>query len=60
MIGRSQNIDVAAAEIVLKDLRRIFHSNTHWSQNNAWYLALRDRMARTIVRLKERLVAEQK
>jgi len=58
--GRSRNIDVAAGELVLEDLRRIFHSNTHWSQNNAWYLALRDRLARTIVRLKERLVTEQK
>jgi hypothetical protein len=52
-IGRTNNIDVAEGESVLKDLRRFFHTNTHWSQNNAWYLTLRDRMARTIVRLKE-------
>ena len=52
-IGRTNKIDVAEGESVLKDLRRFFHSNTHWSQNDAWYLILRDRMARAIVRLKE-------
>jgi hypothetical protein len=59
-IGRSKNIDVVEGETVQKDLRRFFPSNTHWSQNNAWYLTLRDRMAQTIVRLQERLVSEQK
>ena len=50
-LGRSKNMDVTAGETVLEDLRRLFYSNTHWSQNNAWYIELRNRMARTIVQL---------
>ena len=40
---------------MLNDSSRFFASNTHWSQNDAWYLDLRNRMARAIVTLKQRL-----
>ncbi|MCH2398850.1 MAG: DUF4091 domain-containing protein, partial [Pirellulales bacterium] len=50
--GRQAGQDVTEGEAVLNDIKRLFASNTHWSQNDAWYLALRDRMARAIVVLK--------
>ena len=50
--GRQAGQDVTEGEAVLNDIKRLFASNTHWSQNDAWYLALRDRMARAIVLLK--------
>lgn len=37
-----------AAEAVLSDLHRFFADNTNWSQNDAWYLELRERMATAI------------
>ena len=52
--GRAAGRDVSHGEAVLHDIRRFFTSNTHWSQNDAWYLDLRDRAARTIVMLKRR------
>ena len=50
--GRQAGQDVTEGEAVLNDIKRLFASNTHWSQNDAWYLTLRDRMARAIVLLK--------
>ncbi|MBM79107.1 MAG: hypothetical protein CMJ78_00755 [Planctomycetaceae bacterium] len=47
--GRKVGVNVSEGEAVLKDIKRFFASNTHWSQNDAWYLDLRDRMARAIV-----------
>jgi len=47
--GRQSGRDVSEGEAVLQDIRRFFASKTHWSQNDAWYLELRDRMARAIV-----------
>ena len=53
--GRQAGRDVSKGEAVLNDIKRFFASNTHWSQNDAWYLELRDRMARALVMLKQRL-----
>ena len=53
--GRLAGLDVSKGEAVLNDIKRFFTSNTHWSQNDAWYLELRDRMARTLVMLKQEL-----
>ena len=50
--GRRAGRDVPEGETVLNDIKRFFDSNTHWSQNDAWYLEMRDRMARAIVMLK--------
>jgi hypothetical protein len=50
--GHDAGADVSDGESVLQDIARFFASNTHWSQNDAWYLDLRNRMARAIVRLK--------
>jgi hypothetical protein len=47
--GRKAGRDVSKGEAVLNDIKRFFASNTHWSQNDAWYLELRERMARAIV-----------
>jgi hypothetical protein len=52
--GREAGRDVSKGEAVLNDIKRFFASNTHWSQNDAWYLELRDRMSRAIVMLKSR------
>ena len=47
--GRKAGRDVSKGEAVLNDIKRFFASNTHWSQNDAWYLELRARMAPAIV-----------
>ena len=52
--GRKAGRDVSEGATVLNDIRRFFSSNTHWSQNDAWYLELRDRMARAIVLIKRK------
>ena len=53
--ARQRGVDVSDAEAVIKDIDRFFSSSVNWSQNGAWYLELRDRMARTIVKLKQQL-----
>jgi len=52
--GRKSGRDMSEGKTVLNDIRRFFASNTHWSQNDAWYLELRDRMARAIVLMKRK------
>jgi len=52
--GRQAGRNVSEGEAVLQDIQRFFASNTHWSQNDAWYLDLRDRMARAIVTMKRK------
>ncbi len=47
-------MDVSEAEQVIKDIDRFFFNSVQWSQNVAWYLNLRDRMAAAIVGLKQR------
>ena len=49
------DVDVSEARRVLTDLNRFFYSPVHWSQNDAWFLDLRDRMAAVIVDLQDRL-----
>ncbi|MBI3921581.1 MAG: DUF4091 domain-containing protein [Armatimonadetes bacterium] len=49
-----KGVDVSKGKAVLRDTERLFHNSVHWSQNDAWYLDLRDRMARAIVSLKAR------
>ena len=53
--GRNKSVDTGDAERTLLDIRRFFPENTNWSQNDAWFLELRDRMARQIVALRARL-----
>ena len=53
--GRKKGVDVSKGEAVIKDIERFFYSPVHWSQNDAWYLDLRNRMAQSIVRLKRKL-----
>ena len=45
-------LDRTQAKAVLSDIARFFPATVHWSQNDAWYLDLRDRLARAIVALK--------
>ena len=52
--GRKKGVDVSEAEQVIKDIDRFFFNSVQWSQNDAWYLDLRDRMAAAIVGLKQR------
>jgi hypothetical protein len=53
--GRKKSIEMKSAERALSDIKRFFPENTNWSQNAAWLLQLRDRLAREIVKLKARL-----
>ncbi|MAR12593.1 MAG: hypothetical protein CL681_21805 [Blastopirellula sp.] len=46
--------DVTDARRVLGDIKKMFPSSVEWTLNDAWYLELRDRMARQIVRLRGR------
>ena len=45
--------DVSAARAVFADVRRFFHNANLWSQNDAYFLELRERMAEAIERLQE-------
>ena len=49
--GRENQADVGAGEQVISNIGRFFYNSVHWSQNDAWYLEQRDRMARAIVQL---------
>ena len=51
--GRQRGVDVTSGERVLRDIGRMFPSSVEWTLNDAWYLDLRDRMARAIVDLKQ-------
>jgi hypothetical protein len=51
--GEGRGADVSHAKAVLAEIGHFFPSSVHWSQNDAWYAALRDRMARAIVALKK-------
>jgi len=53
--GKKKGIDVSEGKRVIKDIDRFFYNSVHWSQNDAWYLELRDRMANAIVNLKRTL-----
>ena len=53
--GAARGVDVTAARNVLADIRRMFPSSVEWTLNDAWYLDLRERMARSIGELKVRL-----
>ena len=56
--GRDQGVDVRDGEQILLDIARSFHNSVHWSQNDAWYIELRDRLARVIVDL-QRAIGQQ-
>ena len=49
--GKSTGIDVEEGKDIMRDIDRFFYNSVHWSQNDAWYLDLRDRMARCIEKL---------
>ena len=48
----TKGVDAAEAKSVLRDISRFFPSMVHWSQNDAWFLDLRERIARAIERLR--------
>jgi len=49
--ARQGGLDVSDQRRVLDDLKRFFVGPVHWSQNDAWYLELRERLARSIEQL---------
>lgn len=51
--AKSRGIDASEAQGVLDEIPRFFVNGALWSQNDAWYLELRDRIARAIVQLKQ-------
>ena len=52
--AKKKGTDVSEGEDVIKDIDRFFYNSAHWSQNDAFYLDLRDRMAKAIVNLKQK------
>ena len=53
--GEAKKVNVSEGKKVLSDIERFFHNNSLWSQNDAWYLDLRDRMGRAIVKIKSKI-----
>jgi len=53
--GKKKGIDVSEGEKAMRDIERLFYNSVHWSQNDAWYLDLRDRIAKAIVNLKQEI-----
>ncbi len=43
--------DLAGAQAIMNDIRRFFHNSVLWSQNDAWFIELRARMAAAITEL---------
>ena len=39
----------------MKDISRFFYNGVQWSQNDAWYLELRERIAGAIVELRGKI-----
>ena len=56
--SRQKGVDVAAAERALNDISRFFMDPVHWSQNDAYFLELRNRLAENIVKLQNELSSE--
>jgi hypothetical protein len=48
----AKGVDTADAKSALREIPRFFPSMVHWSQNDAWFLELRERIARAIERLR--------
>ena len=57
--GEQKGIDVKDAKIILNDIQKFFYNNVKWSQNDAWYIELRDRLARTIVEMQAMVKKKQ-
>jgi len=53
--AEKKGLDVTESKRVIGEIEKFFYSTIHWSQNDAWYLELRDRMAREIVKLQREL-----
>jgi len=53
--AKQRGIDLSDSEAIMKDIERFFAGSVHWSQNNAWYLELRDRIAAAIVTLQKKI-----
>lgn len=51
--AKAGNRDLSSAKAVMDDIRRFFYNSIHWSQNDAWLIDLRTRMAAAIVGLEE-------
>ena len=50
-----KGIGASEAKAVLADIDKFFYNGVQWSQNDAWYIDLRDRMAGAIVTLKHKI-----
>ena len=53
--AKEKGVDVLAAESVYNDIGRFFYNAVLWSQNDAYYLELRSRIAKEIVALNNKL-----
>ena len=54
--GEKKGVDVSGGKTLIKEIERFFPGGSvHWSQNDAWYIDLRDRMANAIINLKKTL-----
>jgi hypothetical protein len=57
--ARERGIDASRAQALLAEIDRFFPTSVHWSQNDAWYLDLRERLAEAIVALKGALAGSR-
>ena len=57
LIAQAEKKGIAAGDArqVIRDISRFFHNSVHWSQNDAWYLDLRERIAGVIVELQGKI-----
>ena len=53
--AREKGIDTSAVDKIFEDIDRYVYSSVHWSQNDAWYLDLRDRIAAGIIALEKQI-----
>lgn len=53
--AQAKGVDISSAKTVFEDINRFFYNSVHWSQNDAWYLDLRERIAAAIIELREKL-----
>ena len=50
--AKKRGVSTAKAQRIMRDIRRMFPGPAEWTLNDAWYIDLRERMARAIVELK--------
>jgi Glycoside hydrolase 123, catalytic domain/Glycoside hydrolase 123 N-terminal domain len=53
--GEKKGVDVSGGKKIIADIERMFPSSVTWSLNDAWYIDLRNKMAKEVVNLKKEI-----